>query len=203
VGVPTAVSTSWSSSVVKPKVVEQFRDRLHLSSRKGVHRKTKHYKRPFRECVKVSFRAIRNLCLEPVMSCSYQSPWWGNSKETLAVMSVQMAVDEKTEAYWPSKATSVMPGLPARTLPSWQMQPLRRIVHTNFWLINGGGADVPIAVRTPSEPPQCCYFSHIQAHTSYTLWEGSHFVKQQCTLFPWVGFGGVKAIPNVLSLCCI
>jgi hypothetical protein len=32
-------------------------------------------KRPSRECVKVSFGALGNLCLEPVESCRYRSPW--------------------------------------------------------------------------------------------------------------------------------
>jgi hypothetical protein len=31
--------------------------------------------RPLKECVKVSFGALGNLCLQPVKSCRYWSPW--------------------------------------------------------------------------------------------------------------------------------
>jgi hypothetical protein len=34
-------------------------------------------KRPSRECVEVSFGALGSLCLEPVESCRYRSPWSG------------------------------------------------------------------------------------------------------------------------------
>jgi hypothetical protein len=34
-------------------------------------------------------------------------------------------------------------------------------------------------------------------------WKGSHFVKQWCMLFPRDGSVGVKAVPDVTSLCCI
>jgi hypothetical protein len=55
-------------------------------------------KRRSRQCVKVSFRALGNLCLDSVENCSYGVHDEENSKETLAVVPVDIAIDTKTEA---------------------------------------------------------------------------------------------------------
>jgi hypothetical protein len=43
----------------------------------------------------------------------------------------------------------------------------------------------------------------IQHIPTMLCWKGSHFVKHLCILFLRDGFGGMKAVPNVRSLCCI
>jgi hypothetical protein len=43
----------------------------------------------------------------------------------------------------------------------------REIVHTTFGLTTLEDHNVQIAVGTPLEPPQHCYFSQNQAHTNY------------------------------------
>jgi hypothetical protein len=57
---------------------EQFRHRGCICQQgKGRTGRQALPKRSLRECMKVSFGALGNLCLEPVESCRYRSPRWG------------------------------------------------------------------------------------------------------------------------------
>jgi hypothetical protein len=49
------------------------------------------------------------------------------------------------------------------------------IVHTTFGFAMLENRDTQIAVGMPVEPPQCCYFSQIQAHTNYAVGRAAIF----------------------------
>lgn len=181
-----------------------FQQRLHLSSREGPCRKTKHY----RSCLPGSLGF--SLCI----NCNF---YRYNCKYLLRIFltidsgtcSSQPALGTEflglgTKRSWTLSTVSlVVLGLPAQTFPWWHMQPLSW--NCSYYLqINDAGRSWSPNWRRNTCQTTAMLLLHQNSSTHQLRSIGmAATLSNWCTLVPQDSLDGIRAISNIHSLCCI